>query len=678
MNTSREMWRVGDFLFDPATNQLHGQTGPMVLEPKTAALLAYLIRHPGRDISRDELLEHVWEGQIVSDGAINRVIAKLRQILGDGAKAKAYIVTVPKIGYRFVAHVEPGQHATPAPQRRRRFASWKILNVLAASIVAAIVIYLVWLPRNHPGPAVLEPMVRLNSLQIEGTPSPDGTQLVYSQRTEIGSDLYWLQAPHSAPQRIGDYGGSATSPRWAPDGRFLAYVFSENGTCHIRLLDMTTPMNSEPTTLASCHFSRDMPLAFSVDGASLYFSQRQTPHAPYMLYELTLSTRALRRISNDGSNPAPQNPTARGRGHYWLDTHPTDGRILVLTEPLPGETQAYAIRPSRNQFIPLVRWPFKVDTAIWGHKPGTIVHQGRHPSYQLVETDISSGQERVLVADSRRLMYPNRLHGKHDYSFTSYLYNRDITLNGKPVESLNSSVMDYLPTLSRDGGELAFISKRTGESLIYIADLETGMMHTIDPLVEGRALFDINWSFDDQKLLVNTSNELMIIDVKGGNVVQTIAPEIAAYGAQWSGPDIIGFSGYTGSRWRAYEYHLATGRLVPLDPRWSFVLSSPETKIYLDQEFRFFEGGREELSVSCAYPVYLFGLTMTLDGRDLYCVRPSSRTDLVKLEDLKHISFLEGALNPTTRHFAVSQGKISQAVLANAASDILRTRFPEN
>ena len=61
-------------VFDADKRTLLVDQETVILEPKAAALLAYFCQNPNKHISRDELIEQVWHGQIVSDNAINRVV----------------------------------------------------------------------------------------------------------------------------------------------------------------------------------------------------------------------------------------------------------------------------------------------------------------------------------------------------------------------------------------------------------------------------------------------------------------------------------------------------------------------------------------------------------------------------------------------------------------------------
>ena len=75
-----------------------------LLEPLAFDLLAYLLRHRDRNVSKDELLDEVWLGRIVSVGAVARAAMTVRKAIGCTATAPL-ICTVHRIGYRFVGEV---------------------------------------------------------------------------------------------------------------------------------------------------------------------------------------------------------------------------------------------------------------------------------------------------------------------------------------------------------------------------------------------------------------------------------------------------------------------------------------------------------------------------------------------------------------------------------------------
>ena len=129
--------RVGDWIADPATNELRQGDRVVRLEPKPMDVLMRLAARPGEVVSREELLADVWPGVVVVDEALTQSIARLRRALGEGA----YIETIAKRGYRLTAPVaaDERQAVSPSPQPRR---SWAIAIACAVLVVGAAAAFL--------------------------------------------------------------------------------------------------------------------------------------------------------------------------------------------------------------------------------------------------------------------------------------------------------------------------------------------------------------------------------------------------------------------------------------------------------------------------------------------------------------------------------------------------------
>jgi TolB-like protein/DNA-binding winged helix-turn-helix (wHTH) protein len=99
------IYRFGPFELDTGKVELRagGETCP--LEPQVFALIAFLVENRERLVSRDELIEKIWDGRVVSDAAVSSRVKSARQVLGDSGREQRYIRTQHRQGFRFVAAV---------------------------------------------------------------------------------------------------------------------------------------------------------------------------------------------------------------------------------------------------------------------------------------------------------------------------------------------------------------------------------------------------------------------------------------------------------------------------------------------------------------------------------------------------------------------------------------------
>ena len=100
-----EVFLIGEFEVDPATNCICKDSLSVKLEPRAMSLLLYLAHRPATVVSREELEREIWTDMVVGYDALNNTIAKLRKAFNDDPKNPQVIHTVPKKGYRLIAEV---------------------------------------------------------------------------------------------------------------------------------------------------------------------------------------------------------------------------------------------------------------------------------------------------------------------------------------------------------------------------------------------------------------------------------------------------------------------------------------------------------------------------------------------------------------------------------------------
>lgn len=140
---SASCFQFSNFELDPAQGVLLRGAKPAPLNPRAFKLLEFLVRNSGRLVSKDEIMEHVWDGLIVEENNLAVQISTLRKALGDGPQGQPFIVNVPGRGYRFVAPIsnaddeasEPSETEPPVAAR----PSWlrrhgRVIGFVAAAL----------------------------------------------------------------------------------------------------------------------------------------------------------------------------------------------------------------------------------------------------------------------------------------------------------------------------------------------------------------------------------------------------------------------------------------------------------------------------------------------------------------------------------------------------------------
>jgi TolB-like protein/Flp pilus assembly protein TadD len=102
------------YAFDTDRRELHRGTDIVSVAPQVFDLLDYLIRNRQRVVSKDDIINAVWNGRAVSDAALTTRLNAVRSAIGDSGEEQRLIRTLPRKGFRFVGEVREAQDAAGA------------------------------------------------------------------------------------------------------------------------------------------------------------------------------------------------------------------------------------------------------------------------------------------------------------------------------------------------------------------------------------------------------------------------------------------------------------------------------------------------------------------------------------------------------------------------------------
>jgi TolB-like protein len=100
-----------EYVLDPERRELTRGSEAIALGPQVFDLLLYLVRNREHVVSKDELLDGVWDGRIVSESTLTSHINAARRAVGDNGEEQRLIRTVARKGFRFVGDVREGQRS---------------------------------------------------------------------------------------------------------------------------------------------------------------------------------------------------------------------------------------------------------------------------------------------------------------------------------------------------------------------------------------------------------------------------------------------------------------------------------------------------------------------------------------------------------------------------------------
>lgn len=178
---------LGAVQVQPSLRLIKGPLGEAMLEPKVMQVLIALSHPAGTILSRDDLIERCWDGRIVGDTSINRVISLVRsglkEVAGVNQPGSATVETVPKVGYRIILSGAPvaqgeGAHevgeiaaetAGRAPAHQPGMGRYAVVGAGAALMLVIVAAFFLW-PTSSHGPVERE---RIAMLPIEASEGVD-------------------------------------------------------------------------------------------------------------------------------------------------------------------------------------------------------------------------------------------------------------------------------------------------------------------------------------------------------------------------------------------------------------------------------------------------------------------------------------------------------------------------
>lgn len=218
---------LGPIAVRPSSRELVGAAGAVIMvEPKVMRVLVALSQAEGGVVSRDSLVESCWDGRIVGDDAVNRVIGKLRRVAEEAGGGAFRIETVARIGHRLICKQPkmPTAVAEVVPPAHPRRTWWRAM--IAAVLLVVCSFAWRYATRTEPAtavvrqrtpPAVIDLETRGLASMFEDTP----------EQTVEGVD-YLRQAAVLAPRAAPVWGSLAMSYvlslGWAPPAERAAVV----------------------------------------------------------------------------------------------------------------------------------------------------------------------------------------------------------------------------------------------------------------------------------------------------------------------------------------------------------------------------------------------------------------------------------------------------------------------
>jgi Tol biopolymer transport system component len=517
---------------------------------------------------------------------------------------------------RRTAAPQTNEHANVALRSAHRHQP---VAIAAAAIVVVAVIGVATLWYNEAkvaGDTRIDALVSSRPVTTyvgsEVSPSfaPDGERIAFAWGGESGanSDIYVAQLGSTTPQRLTTATAADSYPHWSPDGTQIAF-FRRTGPAGGEIL-LIPALGGPERKIVDIEFRTSevgnglrSPLSWTPDGRGIVYSTLGAQSGVYGMHTVALATGEVVPLGAASSGVLGDLSPLVSPDRRWLaftrfTSGPTVG--VLMAQPLRSsadgslatEGEPFAITEPTQATQPIAWSPDSNSLVIvgnralyeWSARPGEPIRSLYATTAPLESATVNwkDGAARIVASLTN---VDNDLHRVTLDPMT----HRAV---GSPQRRASSTQSDAQPQLSPDGTRLMFVSSRTGNAEIWLADAdgENARQHTrLGAFLIGFASF----SPDGKRIafhariegVFNAEPRLYYVDVDGNGIAQQISDGALGLNVpSWSrnGEYVLSTSFITG-RSRIYRTRLADGTsefLIEGDlPRVSF----DETKLFYVQ-----------------------------------------------------------------------------------------------
>ncbi len=478
-----------------------------LLTPKEFDVLLYLIENSGRVVGKDELLNAVWKDTFVEEATLTRNISWLRKKLAAHTDEKV-IETLPKRGYRFLPEItnggenltiieeqtireieieeviefEPSEIAgeiidakppetvkyLPAAPPKNRFAPLLIsVTVLILAVLAVLAYRGYFSPPQKIVPlARVAPFSGLPGRENSPAFSPDGKQMVFVWDGGVDGgnfDVYVKLIGAGEPVRLTQTAADEINPTFSPDGKSIAFV--RISPAHNEIILIPALGGAERKIYENASYAS---LSFAPDGKSLAAAELDLSNKQAGIFTINLQTGEKVKLT------APENPSVDhtprfapdGKSLAFIRYFSSFKREIFVVPAAGGEPRQITADDSR---IFSLAWNAGGESLFFtSYRVNNQLNLWRVPvdnksEPQMISTNSKNLQDLAVSPNGKTLAFVEETADANIW---------EIETDQPPRPLIRSSRDDHSQQFSPDGTQIVFVSERSGNYEIWLADAD--------------------------------------------------------------------------------------------------------------------------------------------------------------------------------------------------------------
>ncbi|ABZ75611.1 putative two component transcriptional regulator, winged helix family [Shewanella halifaxensis HAW-EB4] len=556
------LFKLGQCEVNPSDNSLNfydtdadnGSCQKVSIQPKFIEVLSYLARQYPKVVTREELIDNIWEGNsYVGSKALTNAIWHLRKQLNQRTDAEQAIETVRKMGYRLL--VEPEFNDADLVDEPDLFqqAQLKIKHLtrfnrrltlaggLFIGVISVALGYHLYQDSIRYVPTTKQNLTTEAGSELYPAVSPDGRWLVYGSR---GSNKYAslylkdLQNPAETPKRLTSTKTAELRAVWSPDGSALYYGSEHRSEdkCYLTKLNLDS---NEALKLGEC-YTYSSAIDIAPDASRLVYIWDGAEGFGSGLYELSLTIEGEKpkRLSCTENCSYRDRDIAFSPNGSWLAVARRFGNIsedifIRHTETQEEQRLTFGLEDIRG-----LSWHQDSERLIFstensGVRNGYIVGID---DKQIQPLEVEGMSYPRSIPNSDELVYSNYIR---DYHVASFALEQSIPTATFPLLQVEYSYRN--PDYSSITQRIVYVSNETGFNEIWSSDTD-GSQRRQHTDLKRRVAYP-SWSHDGTKVAFlapddkNEGNKIHVLDMKTSNISILATPYLDHNRPSWGWND---------------------------------------------------------------------------------------------------------------------------------------------
>jgi Tol biopolymer transport system component/DNA-binding winged helix-turn-helix (wHTH) protein len=547
---AQQVISFAEFELDTEHRRLFRDGNPLELYAKTFDLLAFLVERNGKLVSRDEILEKVWEGQFVEDTNLSVQISALRKALGEKKNAPRFLLTVPGKGYKFVADLNPNINGIVIEKHRIsrlvveeteekdeginfRSLNFSLSQTFAVGAFSVLLVLAFGIYQYFNWKKVNTPFERLkftrltNSGKVAGAAiSPDGKFIAYVLGERDGNSI-WIQQVGTANnlRLVSPVKAEVYELTFTPDGSHIFYSLFAADQADLKFFRISSlgGISEQIHNIIASY------LTFAPDGKRLAYAQSDSSAGQNYLVIADTDGANQQRIATK------KYPNSFETQYPVVSWSPDAETIACLVRQTDGDANYFSIvginsKDGREKLLSTERW-----SSVWGLEwvkdgSGLLISASEKPAdnFQVYFVSYPKGEKRQITNDLNQYNSLSTTADGQSFAGVQTTSNSSIFVGQTGADAnefveIISETGGLYPIEWTPGGKIIYRSNKDGVSNLWAMDADGGNRRqlTTNAQVKGRNLC----ISPDGKYIVfeskrNGNINLWRIDADGGNLLQ--------------------------------------------------------------------------------------------------------------------------------------------------------------